>query len=233
MNGVWEPWVSIAMARLVKPGMRCLDIGANVGYYSVLMAGLVEPFGHVDCVEASQRPFAILGDNLRVNGCRAQSWHFAASDQMERVTLYNGEWDIGCGTTERALLASAKIGEVREEPVEAYRCDVLLRGKMDFIKIDAEGMDYRALRGCQGLLGDRTVVMLEHFQTGFAEQYAQGREVRDGAARRLDEVLGMDYAFEGRQFRLHHANYDGYVEPLDREAVLAEPDRLWNLILMR
>jgi protein-L-isoaspartate O-methyltransferase len=34
------PWVTAAMLRLVKPGWRCLDIGASYGYYTTVLAGL-------------------------------------------------------------------------------------------------------------------------------------------------------------------------------------------------
>src|SRR5262245_8546714 len=38
LNGYWESWITLAMARLVRPGWRCIDVGANVGYYALLLA---------------------------------------------------------------------------------------------------------------------------------------------------------------------------------------------------
>lgn len=51
LNGFWEAWVTLAIARQVQPGWRCVDVGANVGYFTLLMADLVGPEGAVLAVE--------------------------------------------------------------------------------------------------------------------------------------------------------------------------------------
>ncbi len=43
LDGFWEMWLTMAIARAVKPGMVAIDIGANFGYFSLLMADLVGP----------------------------------------------------------------------------------------------------------------------------------------------------------------------------------------------
>ena len=47
LNGFWEAWVTVALARLIQPGWRCVDVGANVGYFTLLMADAVGPDGRV------------------------------------------------------------------------------------------------------------------------------------------------------------------------------------------
>jgi hypothetical protein len=41
LDGLWEPWVTTVIRRIVRPGLRVFDIGADCGYYAVLMADLV------------------------------------------------------------------------------------------------------------------------------------------------------------------------------------------------
>ena len=50
-DGYWEMWTTRVMTEVVKAGMICIDAGANVGYYSVLMAELVGSGGRVIAAE--------------------------------------------------------------------------------------------------------------------------------------------------------------------------------------
>ena len=47
LDGYWEMWLTIFFARLIKPGMTVIDVGANFGYYTLLFGTLVEDSGHV------------------------------------------------------------------------------------------------------------------------------------------------------------------------------------------
>src|SRR5688572_28813430 len=51
MDGYWESWITILLAKIIEPGMTCLDIGANFGYFSLLMAGMAEGGGRTIAVE--------------------------------------------------------------------------------------------------------------------------------------------------------------------------------------
>ena len=53
MDGIWEMWITEAMARLLKPGMSCVDLGTNFGWYSLLMADHIGPSGHLIGVDAN------------------------------------------------------------------------------------------------------------------------------------------------------------------------------------
>jgi hypothetical protein len=52
-DGVWEPWVARAILRMLGPGMRVVEVGANVGYFSVLMGHAIGPAGRLTTVEAN------------------------------------------------------------------------------------------------------------------------------------------------------------------------------------
>src|SRR5262245_27706135 len=47
LSGFWEMWVTEAIVARVKPGMRVVDCGANLGYFSLIMADLAGPAGHL------------------------------------------------------------------------------------------------------------------------------------------------------------------------------------------
>lgn len=66
--GVWEPHVTAAMRMLVAPGDTAIDIGANIGYYSLLLSALTGPDGRVVAVEPNPAAVAALHRNIARNG---------------------------------------------------------------------------------------------------------------------------------------------------------------------
>src|SRR4029450_8092682 len=65
--GVWEPNVTAAFRRTLAPGDVCLDIGAHIGYYTLLAARLVGPEGHVHAFEPAPASFRRLRANRQLN----------------------------------------------------------------------------------------------------------------------------------------------------------------------
>ncbi|MCL6481974.1 MAG: FkbM family methyltransferase [Firmicutes bacterium] len=69
LDGFWEAWVTLALGRYIQPGFHCVDVGANYGYYTLLMAGARERGGRVLACE----PNPLLAEtyvpgNLALNG---------------------------------------------------------------------------------------------------------------------------------------------------------------------
>jgi precorrin-6B methylase 2 len=67
ITGVWEPQVTAAFQALLSPGDVCVDVGANIGYFSLLAARLVGSRGHVYAVEPSSTSYDRLTKNLELN----------------------------------------------------------------------------------------------------------------------------------------------------------------------
>lgn len=68
LDGFWESWVTVAMLRLLQPGMRVVNVGANVGYFTMLFCDAVGPSGRVLAVEPQEDIYALLLRNIDVNG---------------------------------------------------------------------------------------------------------------------------------------------------------------------
>ena len=68
MDGYWESWITTTLARTLRPGWHCLDVGANHGYYTLVMADAVGPEGRVVPVEPTPRLAELLRETLDVNG---------------------------------------------------------------------------------------------------------------------------------------------------------------------
>jgi FkbM family methyltransferase len=144
IDGHWEPWVARVLMPLVKPGMKVCDIGANFGYYTLLMAQAVGAEGHVWAVEANPRMTYLLRKSLSVNGLtpRTTLLEVAAWDSETEIDFVVTDSMSGGGRVRER--ASNKPDQLR---VPARPLDKLIKGPLDVIKIDVEGAEERALTG--------------------------------------------------------------------------------------
>ncbi|WP_368415597.1 FkbM family methyltransferase [Falsiroseomonas sp.] len=167
LDGYWESWCTEFMLRRIRRGQVAWDIGANLGYYAVLMADLVGPEGRVLALEPNPRLATLCARSLSLNGF----WHNAEVQRLAAAEV-SGETlrfratisDPKNGRLVDAALpdAAARDEDVLDFAVQAMRLDDLGQGAVDFIKIDVEGAEEQVWAGMQGLL-DRspaiTVVM--------------------------------------------------------------------------
>ncbi len=141
----WEPNVSRTLEGLIQPGDTVLDIGANIGYYTLLFAQKVGAAGKVIAIEAHPRFASITQDHVRLNGHdNVRLMNVAVSDRPGQVTLYEGpSTNIGSTTLRResgftpsAVVKALPIMDILE-PEEV--------GRISLIKIDIEGAEIPVL----------------------------------------------------------------------------------------
>jgi FkbM family methyltransferase len=144
--GVWEPNTSAVIEKLLGPGDIFVDIGANVGYDTLLASHLVGPRGIVIGIEASPSTFELLSENLRANDAtNVRLVNKAVSDVRGYVDLYGAPTGNRGRTT---ILASS--GFQLEATVEALPLDEILtveeRAGLRLIKMDIEGAELPVMR---------------------------------------------------------------------------------------
>jgi FkbM family methyltransferase len=149
--GRYEPNEFAWLSRLLKPGMCVVDVGANEGVYTLFAASRVGAEGQVWAFEPSPREFARLAANC-------------AQNRLEHVRLFRSALSAENGTASLAILDGAHAGQnlleqptglpvLRRELVCVERFDDVatredLR-RLDVLKIDIEGEEFRALRGAE------------------------------------------------------------------------------------
>lgn len=166
LDGFWEYWVTAALARLVRPGMTCVDVGAHLGYFTLLMADLAGPQGCVHAVEPNPRLRELLGQSLRVNG-------FAARVRVHGVALSDVDdapvdLVVPPGQSGGGYVVPAEGGGM----VRTRRMDALDGlSHVDFVKIDAEASEERIWRGMRALLdrGAPLTVAIEFTTARYAD----------------------------------------------------------------
>lgn len=153
------------LERWLKPGMNAVDIGANVGVYSLSMARRVAPDGSVFAFEpgATNRRHLEIGRsanelrNLSISTCaladaERMGW-LELSDYGELNALAEGQTDPG--GAERVRVTTLDI-------LEGEQCWPAI----DFVKIDAEGQEARILEGGRRFLADQSPLLMIEIKHG-------------------------------------------------------------------
>jgi FkbM family methyltransferase len=145
--GVWEPNLTRFIERRLTPGDTFIDVGANIGYFSLLSSNIVGESGRVIAIEPSPKLFASLCHNLARNCVQnVRTVNMAASDREATKKLYGGnEYHSGLTT----LYENRRLKFECE--VEAAPLNVILYPEeiqnVRFIKIDVEGAEWDVLSG--------------------------------------------------------------------------------------
>jgi FkbM family methyltransferase len=170
-SGVWEPHVTAVVRTLLAPGDVAVDVGANVGYFTLLAAGLVGPEGRVHALEPSPATFAELTENVVRNGLRnVRAERLAAGAGAGEETLFevSGGSNVGASSIRRHP-GSHRLGaaQVDEVPVHvAPLADVVPRDewpRLALVKIDVEGFESDVLAGLEPIFaaGHRPAIAVE------------------------------------------------------------------------
>ena len=166
-----EDWFEkeiVFVRRLLKPGMRAVDIGANLGVYALTMAKLVARGGKVWAFEPTSECAAALRRSAEHNDfTNLQLVQMALSDQEGAAALHrHGNSELN------SLVHTAEAGTLETETVMVSTLDrqqsELDWGAIDFIKIDAEGCGLNILTGGARFFAEQSpIVMFEASDSRF------------------------------------------------------------------
>ena len=162
----------------LRPGDWALDIGANVGHYTMRMAELVGRSGRVIALEPVPDTFALLAANARLFAhANVSLLNVAASDRMAAVSIELPRFSDGLVNYYQARLTGDPAGlAVLALPVDALALPMTVR----LAKIDVEGHELAVLQGMRRLLErDHPVLIVE-----------------TGAQNTVDVLIGLGYATE-------------------------------------
>lgn len=150
--GAYERELVNLFKKVLMPGMNVLDLGANIGYFSVLAAGLVGSSGQVHAFEPAPTCFARLRNNLAAFPW-AHAHSIAVGDEPGAACFHfsDNENESGWGSLLSEGDASTQTTTVPVVSLDAWAHEQAIR-RVDLIKMDVEGGEYRALRGAEALL---------------------------------------------------------------------------------
>jgi FkbM family methyltransferase len=217
-EGWWEDDECDQLRALLEPGMTFVDIGAHVGFMTLLGSRVVGPAGRVLSVEPAPTNFALLRANILNNGlANVEAMQAAALDRTGTVKLSISPFNTG---DHRAYpVPSTDTVEVTALALDdVIPADVVV----DVVKVDAQGTDHRAILGMRRTLArSRSVLLVEFWPPGIAEA---GEDPLD--------VLSV-YRDLGYQVRVLGGAIDGPPPQPEQiiEAGLAAPGGFCSLVL--
>lgn len=210
LDGYWEMWLTELLAEIVRPGMTVVDIGANLGYFSILMADLVGSEGHVFAFEPNVELARRMTQSLAINGLQGSTtvYQQALADSEADVLLIvpaeepkNGyllpaDHPVSADNTTESHL-------IRTRRLDSY--DEVFGASL--IKIDADTSELSIWRGMKGILqeGRPLTIVLE---------FARIRYDDPGAF--IDRIVS-----DG--FTLAEITLNNGIQPTTRDAILAAP----------
>ena len=142
-QGVWEADVMKLLRATLQPDGVFVDVGANVGFHTVLASQLVGPAGRVVAIEPTPWTLELLRANVWRSGAAVSVLPVAASDAPGRTRL----------AVDPGHRSGARVDVTGGVEVEAARLDDLLPDAVvDVLKIDVEGGEPLVLRGARNLI---------------------------------------------------------------------------------
>jgi FkbM family methyltransferase len=186
-GGLTEPSEMGFSLHALRPGDLFLDIGANVGSYTILAGGVVK--ASVICVEPVPSTFQHLQTNIRLNELKEIETHCCGLSSVAGELLFTSHLD----TMNRVALPGETLPTVS---VPVTTLDALLQGRIPtIIKIDVEGHELAVLKGGTETLSSPGVDAVIMETNGSGEKFG----VTDDA---LFEMM--------RGFGFQPAEYDPY-----------------------
>ena len=162
-QGYWESWITSWMTKNIMPGSICIDIGANYGYYTLLMQKLAGPTGGVYSFEANPELCELLSRSIA-----------EAPDGYSPAALYSVAISDKKGTVSLDIVPDYVGGSTivfDDNPPDIYEKRIIVPTdtldniiepqKIDIIKMDIEGAEPLAWMGMQNTLENTELLIIE------------------------------------------------------------------------
>lgn len=148
----------------VRAGDWVVDVGANVGQYTLQLSGLVGRAGRVLAVEPVPETFAVLASNVRhFPHTNVTLLNVALSDGAGVAPMFIPRFETGLRNYYQASLETARVGEASCHVLTLPFDQLGIEHRLALIKVDAEGHDEKVLTGMSATIRrDRPVLIVEN-----------------------------------------------------------------------
>jgi len=153
----------------LKSGDTFLDIGAHVGYFSLVARDIVEDEGKVIAFEPHPGSYSKLYNNIEMNGFdNVIAEQLAAAEESGRISLYEGDKTIRATIVEGSS-EGTQAAEVETVRVDSYFDDVGVTPNV--VKINAEGAEHSIVRGMEEVISSSRPTIGVEVHPSHLEEY--------------------------------------------------------------
>ncbi|RNL66730.1 FkbM family methyltransferase [Zhongshania marina] len=185
----WEPYETQLLIKYLKSGGVFVDVGANIGYYTLLASDIAGSSGRVLAYEPDVNNFELLQENVRLNELNNVTLHpLAISDRNEVGNLFLSSDNFG----DHRIYADS--GERASYPIQLVHGDQHLEAqtqRIDFLKIDTQGAEFYVVNGLRKLIAANSAhlcIILEFCPYGIRHSGADAHQLIE-----LLESFDMQY----------------------------------------
>jgi FkbM family methyltransferase len=167
----FEPISQQAFKDAVKPGMTIVDVGANIGYYTLLAGKLSGASGRVNAVEPCPGNLAFLERNIKLSKLKNITIHpYAAGETFQKREFHVTDISVDHGFYAHPYATTVNMIEVTQLPL-----DELIKSRVDLAKIDVEGAEIEVLNGMKSIVNrSGSLVLFDEWSPDFMR--SAGRE---------------------------------------------------------
>jgi len=187
-QGYFEHKETRILGRLLKPGMTVLDVGANIGWHSLIAASKVGSSGRVISFEPVSATYGHLIENLRINNCgNVEAHEIGLSNDSRNIDIYSVEKNNDGSNSIFPSASSQLLQKIAvREGAALLRASGVLR--VDFCKIDVEGAEIEVLDGLDEYLSNGLIkiIMIELNERALRNAGRSGREL-------VEKLLNLGY----------------------------------------
>ena len=196
VTGRYEPNEFYFLARILKPGMTFVDVGANVGLYSLFASRKVGDNGQVLAIEPSSRECERLLRNVRVNSVsnirlvrKAVSDSSGYADLLVAADVRSGHNTLGALTSDTPLAMTEKVPTERLDAIVSQEH----LSRLDIMKLDIEGAEFKALQGAAEVIERfRPILLLECADSALGHQGSSSTQVWEFLHQRQYRIYKFD-----------------------------------------
>jgi FkbM family methyltransferase len=139
------------LKRIIHPGMKCIDAGAHIGFYTCLLASLVGETGKVYAFEPVPSHFELLLKNIEENRIQqlVKAYNLACSD-------VHGDLNVSKISN---MFVTGQVGSAEQIVVQRVGLDDLIKDTIDFMKLDIEGHEPAGIRGMMSIISKNKPIL--------------------------------------------------------------------------
>ncbi len=181
----YEPYETKLILRQVKKGSVVVDVGANIGYYTIILADKVGKTGKVYAFEPDKTSFEILKKNIAINNLKnVVVVNAAVGSKNGYLNLYKSKGNLG----------DHKVyGKGKAERIKVFKLDDFIKEKVDLIKIDTQGWEPEVVKGAQNLIfKNKPIIFMEYSPASYKAAKLNGKEMMKNLRKIYKKIWWID-----------------------------------------
>lgn len=169
-NKIWEPFETSLFIEIINKKEYFVDVGANIGYYSLLSSKLLKSDGMVYSFEPESKNIEIFKENIKANKVQnVVLFENACSNNDDPIYLTLSKNNLG----DHRISKNKNLESKNIMPIVLDDVYKKFRFIPDLVKIDTQGYEFNILSGSQSLLSQsntKTIFIIEFWPKGLQDQ---------------------------------------------------------------